>query len=100
MSCELNMLSDIARIKLQAAYSYFVSGHKHKLIHIMRIIPSIFHQLEKTNHQLILTNFIPAITKYPQNMVAWVSSYFPELAGIEFQNSQIMSESLRNKIIE
>ena len=62
MSCELNMLSDIARIKLQAAYSYFASGHKHKLIDIMRIIPSIFHQLEKTNHQLILTNFIPAIT--------------------------------------
>ena len=37
---ESNMLCDIARIEPQAAYSYFVSGYRHMLIHIMRTIPN------------------------------------------------------------
>ena len=58
---ELNMLCDIARIEAQAAYSCFFSGYKHKLTDIMRTIPNISHQLEKTDG-LILTKFIPVIT--------------------------------------
>ena len=58
---ELNVLCDIARIEPQAAYSCFVSGHKHKLTYIIKTIPNIFHQLEKID-ELILTKFMPQIT--------------------------------------
>ena len=58
---DLNMLCDIARIELQAAYSCFVSGYKHKLAHVIRTIPNISHQLQKID-ELIVTKFIPAIT--------------------------------------
>ena len=109
---ELNMLCDIARIEPQAAYCCFVSGYKHKLTYIMRTISNVSHQLEKTD-ALILTKFIPAITggiyDNPDEhfLLSLSAKYgglclpiFSELADIEFQNSQIMSENLRNKIIE
>ena len=109
---ELNMLCDIARIESQAAYSCFVSGYKHKLTYIMRTIPNISHQLEKTDG-LILTKFILAITDgiyvnpVEHYLFSLTAKYgglgipiFSQLAGIEFQNSQIMSEDLQNKTIE
>ena len=109
---ELNMLCDIARIEPQAAYSCFVSGYKHKLTCIMRTIPNISHLLEKID-ALILTKFIPAITggiyvnpdehyllSLPAKYGGLGLPIFSELADTEFQNSQIMSENLRNKIIE
>ena len=78
----------------------------------MKTIPNISHQLEK-NDELILTKFIPTITggiyvnpdeRYLLSLPAKYGGLglliFSELAGIEFQNSQIMSENLRNKIIE
>ena len=78
----------------------------------MRTISNISHQLEKTA-ELILTKFIRAITcgiyvntdeRYLLSLPAKYGGLglpiFSELAGIEFQNSQIMPENLRNKIIE
>ena len=78
----------------------------------MRTIPNISHQLEKT-HELILTKFIPAITggiyvnqdkRYLLSLSAKYGGLglpiYSDLAGIEFQNSQIMSEDLRNKVTE
>ena len=78
----------------------------------MRTIPNISHQLEK-NDELILTKFIPAITdsiyvnsdeRYLLSLPAKYGGLgipiFPELAGIEFQISQIISEDLRNKVIK
>ena len=109
---ELNMLCDITRIEPQAAYSCFVSGYKHKLTYIMRTIPNISHQLEKIDEP-ILTKFILVITggiyvnpdvcyllSLPAKYGALGLPILSELAGIEFQNSQIMSENLRNKIAE
>ena len=103
---ELNMLCDTARIEPQAAYSCFLSGYKHKLTYIMRTIPNISHQLEKID-ELILTKFIPAITggisvnpneryllSLPAKYGGLCLPIFSERAGIEFQNSQIMSENL------
>ena len=108
---ELNMLCDIARIEPQTAYSCFVSGYKHKLPYIMSANPNI-SQLEKID-ELILTKLIPAIKcgihVYPgeRHLLSLPAKYgglglpiFSELAGIEFKNSQIMSDELRNKIIE
>ena len=78
----------------------------------MRTIPNISHQLEKID-DLILTKFIPAITagiyfnpieRYFLSLPAKDDGLgipvFTQIAGIEFQNSHIMSENLRNKIIE
>ena len=110
---ELNMLCDTARIKPQTAYSCFVSGYKQKLTYIIRTIPNISNQLEKID-ELILTKFIPAITcsiyvnldkcyhllSLPTKYGGLGLPIFSELAGTEFQNSQIMSEDLRNKIIQ
>ena len=109
---ELNKLCDISRTEPQAACSCFVSGYKHKLTYTMRTIPNISHLLEKID-VLILTKFIPAITggiyvnpdeRYHLSLPAKYGGLglpiFLELADIEFQNSQIMSENLRNKIIE
>ena len=108
---ELNMLCDITRIASQAEYSCFVNGYKHK-VYIMRAIPKMCTQLEKID-ELILTKFIPEITggiyvnpdeRYLLSLPVKYSGLglpiLSELAGIEFQNSQIMSEDLRNKIIE
>ena len=72
----------------------------------MRTIPNISHQLEKID-ELILTKFIPVITggisvnRDERYLLSLPAKYgglclpiFSELAGIEFQNSQIMSENL------
>ena len=109
---ELNMLCDIARIERQEAYSCFVSECKHKLTYIRRTIRNTSHQLEKTE-EVMLTKFIPAITggiyvnpdeRYllplPAKYGGLGIPIFSELSGIEFKNSQIMSEDLRNKTIE
>ena len=109
---ELNVIYKVERIELQAAYSCSVSGYKHKLTHVIRTIPNISHQLEKID-ELILTKLIPVITgciyvnldeRYLLSLPAKYGGLglpiFPELAGTEFQNSQIMSEDLRNKTIE
>ena len=109
---ELNMLRDIAKIAPQAEYICFVNGYKHK-VYIMRTIPKMCTQLEKID-ELILTKFIPEITggiyvnpdeRYLLSLPAKYGDLglpvFLELASIELQNSEVMSEDLlRNKIIE
>ena len=78
----------------------------------MRTIPNISHQLEKIDEP-ILTKFILVITggiyvnpdvcyllSLPAKYGALGLPILSELAGIEFQNSQIMSENLRDKIAE
>ena len=109
---ELNMVCDTARIEPQAAYNCFVDGYKRKLTYIMRTIPNISYQLEKID-ELILTKFITAITggiyvnpdeRYLLSLPARYGGLglpiLSEIAGIEFQNSHIMSEDLRNKTTE
>ena len=102
----LNTLCDIARIESQAAYSCFVSGFNHKLTYIMRTIQNISHQLEKIDN-LISTKFIPVntgsiyVSPGERYLLSLPSKYgglgipmFSEIVGIEFQNSQIVSEDL------
>ena len=77
----------------------------------MRTIPNISHQLKKTD-ELILTKFIPAITggiyvnpdeRYLLSLPAKYGglglSIFSELAGIEFQNSQIYQKNYDKKLM-
>ena len=78
----------------------------------MRTIPNISHQLEKID-ELILTKYIPTITggisvnldeRYLLSLPAKYGGLglpiFSEFAGVEFKNSQIMSEDRRNKVTE
>ena len=58
---ELYVLSDIAKIEPQAAYTCLLGGYKHKLISYMRTIPGIVKLLRKVD-EVILTKFIPVIT--------------------------------------
>lgn len=56
---QIHVLSVIANQYLQAAYSAFVSGFKHKLNYVLRIIPSIEEDLRPIDHS-IRTKLIPA----------------------------------------
>ena len=57
---ELNNLCEIAKLKLQAAYSCFVSGFKDKQNYTVRTITDISHLLKAIDH-IILTKFMAAI---------------------------------------
>ena len=108
---ELNMLCDIARIEPQIAYSYFVSGYKHKLPYIMRANPNI-SPLEKID-ELILTKLIPAIksgihvypgerhlSNYPQNMVVSVSQYFQSLQVLNLKTLKSCQTNYETKLLK
>ena len=58
---ELHVLSEIAKIEPQAAYSCFTSGYKHKFNYCMRTIPNISHLMKEID-EIIMHEFIPAIT--------------------------------------
>ena len=58
---KLHVLSEIAKIEPQVAYTCFLSGYKHKFNYYMRTIPDIGKLLRKLD-EVILTKFIPAIT--------------------------------------
>ena len=57
---ELRMLCKIAWYELQAAYSGFIKGFKHKPIYFMRTTPNFKNQLKELD-DVIRTEFIPAI---------------------------------------
>ena len=58
---ELHVLSEIAKIESQAAYTCFLSGYKRKFNYYMRTIPGIGKLLRKVD-EVILTEFVTAIT--------------------------------------
>ena len=58
---EIRILSKIAWYKLQAAYSCFTTGSKHKPMYFMRTIPNIGKELKQID-DVVRTVFIPAIT--------------------------------------
>ena len=85
---ELRVLSEIAKIEPQAAFTCFLSGHRHKFSY-MRAIPGIGKLLRKVD-EVILTEFIPAITERKLLSLAPRElgiSIFEELCEIEYQNS-------------
>ena len=107
---EIRLLSRIANIEPQAAYSCFVSGYKHKLTYCMRTIPDIGHLLKQVD-DVILTELIPAITggiNVNHNEMKLISlpvkygglgiPLFSEISNLEYDNSLLITENLRNKI--
>jgi hypothetical protein len=109
---ELTLLSQIAKIQPQAAYSCFVSGYKHKFSYIMRTIPNIGHQMKRVD-DVILCEFIPAITdnitinQHERNFLSIPVKYgglgiplFTEISENEYQNSLIVTEQLVSKMFD
>ena len=107
---ELHVLSEIAKIEPQAAYTCFLSGYKHKFNYYMRTIPGIGKLLRKVD-EIILTEFIPAITggifitendrklsSLAPRLGTLGIPIFEELCEIEYQNSIMISEHLCNGI--
>ena len=110
-NAEIRVLSDIAKIEPQAAYSCFISGYKHKITYCMRTMPNIEHLLQPIDFT-ILTEFIPAITngtiinETERKLFALPTKYggmgiptFSETSKIEYENSLQITEHLTNNII-
>ena len=108
---ELSLLSEIAKIQPQAAYSCFVSGYKHKMNYVMRTIPNIGHLMERVD-DIILSKFIPAITdgikinQHERKLLSIPVKYgglglpiFAETSAIEHENSIIVTENLTTRIV-
>ena len=107
---QLKMLSKIAQIEPQAAYTCFTSGFKHKLTYMMRTIPNIADEL--TEFDFVLDNeFIPAITdgihcspiereliSLPAKMGGLGIPIYSELSDQEFENSIKVTQNLSNAI--
>ena len=111
-SDEIRLLSKIAKIEPQAAYSCFISGYKHKLSYCMRTIPDIGHLLKRVD-DVILTELILAITGginvnvAERKLISLPVKYgglgipiFSEISNLEYENSMLVTENLRNKINE
>ena len=109
---EIRMLSEIAKTEPQSAYICFTSGFKHKITYYMRTIPNISHLLQKID-DVILANFIPAITagknvseierkllSLPVKLGGLGIPIFSEICETEYSNSLIITENLRNNIIQ
>ena len=93
------MLSQIAKIEPQAAYTCFISGYKHKLTYYMRTIPNIGQLLMQIDN-VIMTEFIPAISgginisETERKLLSFPPKYgglgipiFSEISDIEYENS-------------
>ena len=109
---ELHVLSEIAKIEPQVAYTCFLSGYKHKFNYYMRTIPGI-GKLSRKVDEVILTEFIPAITggifitendrklsSLAPRLGTLGIPIFEELCEIEYQNSIMISEHLCNGITD
>ena len=107
---QLKLLSKIAEFEPQSAYSAFAGGFKGKLTHYMRTIPCINDYLmpmEEVTH----FKFIPSITggqicsndervllSLPTRFSGLGIPLFHENAGIEFENSRMLTSSLTDLI--
>ena len=109
---ELHVLSEIAKIEPQAAYTCFLSGCKHKFNYYMRTIPGIDKLLRKVD-EVILTKFVLAITggtfitendrkllSLAPRLEGLGITILEELCEIEYQNSIMISEHLCNRITD
>ena len=109
---ELTILSQIALIAPQEAYTCFTAGYKHKFNFCMRTIPGISHEFKKID-ELIMTRLIPAITggiipndlerdlfSLPPSFGGLGIPIFSEIAEREFNNSQVLTDFLQKNIIE
>ena len=108
---ELQLLSRIASIQPQAAYSCFVSGYRQKFNFLMRTVPDI-GQMMSLIDDIIRTDFIPAICEgvvindYERLLVSLPVRFgglaipiFADTCYEEYENSKLVTEKLKNRIV-
>ena len=108
----LKILSKIAQIEPQAAYSAFIGGFKGKLTYFMRTIPEI-DQFLKPIENTIRNEFIPALTggdicsDNDRQLLSLPARYgglgipiFFPCAQYEYNNSRKLTSSLSQLIID
>ena len=108
---ELKILSKIAAVAPQEAYTCFTSGYKQKLNYCMRTIADIGHHLKKLD-EVVTTELIPSITGgiVPSDLERQLFSLppskgglgipiFSEQAEIEYQNSNEVTNALQQDVI-
>ena len=108
---DLTTLVKIAIIAPHEAYTCFTAGYKHKLNYYMRTIPNIGSHLKKVD-DLITTLLIPSMTGgiFPKEIERRIFSLPPSMGGLgitifrevskkEFQNSNELTKSLQNDIV-
>ena len=108
---ELQMLSKIAWLEPQAAYSCSVTGFKQKPTFYMRTTPNISNHVKQSDEPPT-TEFIPAITggincshierklmSIPLKLGRMEIPNFSDIADREYEFSQMLSNDLTSKII-
>ena len=108
---ELGILSKIAWYEPQAAYSFFITGFKHKPKYFMRTIPNVCKEL-KQQDDVVRTEFISAITgrinssdlerkllSFPPNLAGLGIPIFSETAEREYKFSTMTSKDLTSRIV-
>ena len=101
---EIEVLSQIAKIELQAAYCYFTTGFKHKVTYLMRTTSSIDEELRRLN-DVINNKLMPSFTEnklcgnderhllsLPIKLGGMGIPIFSEISQTEFQNSLQLTE--------
>ena len=85
---ELTILSQIALIAPQEAYTCFTAGYKHKFNFCMRTIPGISQEFKKID-ELIMTRLIPAITGgiIPNDLERDLFRFHPALGALVYRYS-------------
>ena len=112
LTLELQLLSKIAEIELQAAYSAYVSGFRSKLDYLLRTVPEISGHLYPLEN-VLRRDFIPAITSgrhcsdLERSLLSLPTRYGGLNIGIpcdeaihEYGNSRFISSDLPTAIIE
>lgn len=108
---EITLLSQIAKIEPQAAYSAFISGYKHKITYFIRTLPNISQHMKQLD-RVLTEDFIPAITdghrcsatdrtllSLPPKLGGLGIPEFVKIADMEYSNSRRITEELTNHII-
>ena len=99
---EFHALNEIAKIEVQAAYTSFLRGYKHKFNHYIKTIPGIGKLLRKVDEVILIGFFLAItggilITKNERKLLSLAPRLrglgipiFEELCEIEYQNSIVI----------
>ena len=109
---ELKVLSQIAEIQPQAAYSAYVHGFRGKFTYFLRTIPDITYCLQPVE-DIIRNEFIPAITggnqcsdkerdllALPDRLGGFGLETIAKISTMEYESSRKMTKSLVESVIE
>jgi hypothetical protein len=108
---QLEILSKIAELQPQAAYSAYIKGFKNKFTYFMRTIPNI-NEFMQPIEDILMTSFIPAISgghmcsvterellELPVKFGGLAINNPVKIASAEYSNSRKITQDLKEKIV-